>query len=209
MRGCVFFSLVLLIMSCNDFTDNVIERYSDGTVKEVERFRGDKKVMHTQYYSNGKMKLQQNYDDTLAHGSYTMWYETGVIWVTGYAENGLNKVSIEFDEQGVKVVHKIRDRPNHLIVYTTFYSNGNKKFEINGIDKKVYTWHESGQLSGESANTSGEHKEFNLNGELEVLGYIKEGRLDSTWQFWDSTGILKKEIIYVLGVPIDSVVFSN
>lgn len=58
-------------------------------------------------------------------------------------------------------------------------------------------------LKSDPSVMHGEYKKFSSKGKLEILGYFKDGREDSTWSFYDSEGeleqvydVLKKDVIF-------------
>ena len=51
-------------------------------------------------------------------------------------------------------------------------------------------------LKSDPSVMHGEYKKFSSKGKLEILGYFKDGREDSTWSFYDSEGELEQVYDY-------------
>ncbi|MGI6719204.1 MAG: toxin-antitoxin system YwqK family antitoxin [Bacteroidales bacterium] len=88
--------LVTLLFSCkNDSSksDEVIERFEDGTPMVVREYKNDNntKYLETRYYPNSQKQCEGNYEDGKKEGYWEVWYENGNSWSQGNFKNGLSE----------------------------------------------------------------------------------------------------------------------
>lgn len=202
------FVFLLLTVSCGFTQKEVVEeQHSDGTPKKVARYEYGIKTKEFEFYFNGKKKKETSFKDSLEHGEWKTWFEYGNLHAKGNCKMGKDDgLMTEYSTGGIKVREVLFENGKELI-HTKFNQNGNKFFEINSKDNKLYAWYDNGQLKGEMPRIgNGSNNEYYEDGSKKIEGFKKAGAKDSIWSYWDQSGNLIKEVTYKNGKGIDSVV---
>jgi antitoxin component YwqK of YwqJK toxin-antitoxin module len=130
----------------NIYTKRIIKTHPGGEKAIVHYFdttANNQLVYEIKYYPNGAKEMEGAYKNNVRVGKWIAWYDTGVIWSTGYYTNGLR--------DGASAVYF----PNGQIRYEKNYKNdtaeGSWMFyneEGNPIGRAIY---EKGVLVGEDS----------------------------------------------------------
>jgi antitoxin component YwqK of YwqJK toxin-antitoxin module len=92
----MFYLLVgLLFFGCKGHTVKEVEStYENGKPKIVKYYKGEGQtrsiVKEIQYYSNGKIKVEGEYEEGKKNGQWIFYYESGIIWSQGFFKQGLS-----------------------------------------------------------------------------------------------------------------------
>jgi antitoxin component YwqK of YwqJK toxin-antitoxin module len=109
----------ILFVSCNKGTKLVIEeKFDDGKTKTAKYYQNQDRaqilIKEIQYYSNGKKKLEGEFEENIKDGKWIFYYENGEIWSQGFFKKGLRT--------GKTLVY----HENGQIFYEGEYSEGQK-----------------------------------------------------------------------------------
>lgn len=88
MKALMFFSVLLLLISCKSEQDDEKVINLD-SVQTSEELRPNYK--HVNYYNNRQIKFVQEYYNDIKHGIYKNWYENGSIRTMGLYHFGFRK----------------------------------------------------------------------------------------------------------------------
>ncbi len=140
--GAILFFLVSFLSACQqkpeqeeDLTSEIIDTWDNGKPKIIRFFRedesGQKILVHEkQYYPEGALSMQGDYQNNKRTGIWKSWYEDGSLWSEGRFVNGKR------DGLG-----------------TVYHPNGKKHIEgayTNGKRTGVWrSWNENGELISE------------------------------------------------------------
>ncbi|MEP5612051.1 MAG: hypothetical protein ABJP45_07360, partial [Cyclobacteriaceae bacterium] len=82
----------------------VATSYEGGKKSSETEYRFGKKFgPHKEYFPNGDLKIQANYELNLFHGTYTQYHKNGQIEFSGlYVRNKRHKIWTYFDKKGKK-----------------------------------------------------------------------------------------------------------
>jgi antitoxin component YwqK of YwqJK toxin-antitoxin module len=201
--GC----LVLLLVNCEDSSNSEItEFYNNGKRKVELLFKNDKPYLEIHYYQSGGKKRVFEVQDGIRNGKVVAFFENGdTLGIANVKNDKLNGLFLEFSSNGV-IVRELEYDHDSLMVFRKFNSDGQKFFEIDSRNEITRTWHKNGQLHGVSPR-NGQVESYYLSGQKEYTGEKQDHQRLGTWQYWDSLGVLLKEVKYEDGLAIDSVVF--
>lgn len=128
--------LILILSGCNGKrTQEVTEKYPDGTPKVIEHYNliDGSKVLYKleEFYDNGEERIEGFFRDGERHGRWTGWHDNGKLWTVADYRQG-----------------KLHGKQ------TVYYPDGKKFYEgrfEDGIRKgKWRFWNEQGVLENET-----------------------------------------------------------
>lgn len=206
----IYVFIIMFGFACKSNKNEVIiSQYPNGTIKHLALYEDKKKTKEIIFYENGKKEKEINFNDSIRHGNLYFWYLDGTLKADYRYERGLKEgVSKEFNINGT-IDKEIVYEKGKMIIYSRFYPTGIKRSEINTKEKKSFFWYKNGQLEAEIPSNNDSCKYFYNNGSKKEFGYLKEGKEQSIWQYWDEKGLLMKKITWDKGIAIDSVIFSK
>ena len=145
------------------------------------------------WHENGQMASRQTYNHGLITGTTLMWYSNGNLrQEAAFEDDKFHGTYKEWYEDGA-----IREELNFL--------NGNQEGPF-----KVY--HENGIVEFEGYCVDGKKDGVctvrHSNGKVRLTGQFDNDSAVGTHQFFDTSGVLIKEIIFENGQPADSVFYE-
>jgi antitoxin component YwqK of YwqJK toxin-antitoxin module len=114
---------------------------------------------------------------------------------------------IEYFKSGIKK-REIYYENDEMVMFRDYFQNGALFIELDQKKGVTKGWYEGGQIHGITDRNGGDVC-FYKNGLKRFEGKLYDDLRIGKWQFWDSTGVLQKEIRYENGTPMDSVIFPN
>lgn len=201
MNRCVLI-IMIAFLSCSNsesVKEVVKEKYADGTPKVVEIFEGNKKVKEKEFYTNGQLKRDCAFNDTLRNGECLLYHENGNLQSKGsFVDGKRNGWIYDFLENG-KRERSLYTEMGEVLIYLKYYGNDTLAVEMNSIEQYSKAWHENGVLKAFIPDSNGTYVEYDSSGVKLVEGEIKEGVYVGTWKYWNTEGQLTKEEKWVDG----------
>ena len=149
-----------------------------------------KRGIHKEWYKNGQIKEESNYDYGVLKGTSIRWYE-----------NGQKK-----DERNFESANNVTIR--YKTEVSGFYVAGENTRTVSSgnfcVNKKG--WYQTGQLKTEEYNKEvyyeeyfikGIRKNYHRNGQLRELWHLKNRQHDSLHRIWSEDGKFKLEQIEI------------
>jgi len=142
-------------------------------------FGKKKNGIEKEYYHNGDLKSEVNYDNGKKHGPTKIYHENGKIALEGEFNAG-----------------------KRYGIMTSYHENGGKsaqlEYNILGLETgESFEWYEGGQLKGHQSSYSrgeanGVFTHFYPNGQMSIRGKASRGKIDGELEEWDENGNLIK-----------------
>ncbi|MBN4061763.1 MAG: hypothetical protein COA57_05185 [Flavobacteriales bacterium] len=207
-------SLLFASNSCNREFEEIKETYSDGKPKVVLLYKDTQErhniIKEIIYYPDGDKKCETHFRNGKENGRYICWDENGLLEEKGSYKDGLRDDSV-YVYQDEKLV-RIRIYEQGKVIKLVLFSPTGKKMESsfkNGVQYgKMYGWYETGELEFEVESWNGPCIEYHKNGKRKIVGQVKDGSDDGTWQYFNEQGTLLKELTYEKGMAVDSVLYE-
>jgi antitoxin component YwqK of YwqJK toxin-antitoxin module len=169
------------------------------------------KEIQTDYYLNSQLMHNKEFLNGVKNGKIYFFKENGdTCAVENYSNGMLDKyctiqggdIQFEYYENEVKQGSD-----------STFYKNGQLRSVGNFVNgKQVSTWahyHNTGEFWFETEWKNGQQEgsmnSFHPNGNKETECIIINGKLEGVASFYDSTGILIRQIVYEHSIPLDTI----
>ncbi|MCL1948013.1 MAG: hypothetical protein FWF51_12825, partial [Chitinivibrionia bacterium] len=182
------FCLILLVLSLSAFADNKYEYYSDGKMKKMSIYEGDKLSAVNEYYENGKIKSKSTYDNE-GDEKYEEYYENGKLKKEIEIVN-FGKISLvtEYDENGKLKSECSRSGP---------WSDCKEYYE-NGKIKSKSTYDNVETYDEKSESVKYVVIEYDQNGKIKktsVYDDFLNGKLETVLEYYEN-GKIKKSSVY-------------
>jgi len=154
---------------------NKIERKKDDTIKTI--VNGEK----TEWYSNGKIKSQKQYNNGKKHGIWNYWYSNGnKRLMSSYFNNKKDGNWVYYYSDG-----DVRES----IVYSKDRKSGKKNIWYLNGNKEKGMHYNNDMLNGKV-------KEWYDNGQLRISGQYDMGKKIGKWKYWYYDGRLQEQYLY-------------
>lgn len=158
--------------------------YKTGKLESEGNFKNDKRVgLWKNYHPNGQLKSEGNYNDS---GNFVgVWKH--------YDFNGkleaIEDSYVDGKLEGTRVDYFPNGSKNSVYTYKNDIAVELTNFDLGGKEKYHAT-----TVNGMLLN-----KDFYPNGNLRLVGNLKEGKRNGSWRFYNPSGILTSESTYVEG----------
>jgi len=186
MRSFSHLTLIALmsLMLLNACSENKKEYWDNGKLQsELNYENGKLNGTSTWYYENGKKEQQAFYKDNKLEGAMSRWYPDGTLESRIlYKDGKLEGTALTFDEEGNKATEETYRNDTLDGIFNQWYSNGQLK--IHGqYDHGLYT---------------GQWVYHDVYGNILGVGNYEKGT--GTQKAWYPNGVLQREISYVKNV---------
>ncbi len=170
-------------------------------------------------WDNKQPKIVHFYPDPSDRSvyEYRAFWQNGDPKVTGNYVEGKKAGEWEWKKADGKTDRKVMYEKGKEMSKTLYFENGSPQELIthtqSGSSQGAYTYYyETGQVvskgnyawSGKEDKMHGVHKEYHKNGETWNEGFYNMGKRDSSWNWYDSTGIMTASMLYDMGKRVSS-----
>lgn len=209
--------------------------FNDGTKKIISNYeKGSQEGYYVEYHKNGKIKKQGWVKNNQQYGEWKDYYIDGTIESIyffhkgqshgiqkGYSVEGklvaenlyeFGKVSIEtnYDNNGAVSYKNDHNSPKKKQVVRSFYSNGNKEFEmtlVNQVKQGPYTkYYFDGKKQSEGSYLNnqihGKVVSYYNNGQIKNIGNYVTGSIDGEYLAYYEDGVLNEKEFYENGTLV-------
>lgn len=174
-----------------------------------------------EWFDNGRLAAQGQYEDGFEEGSWTLWYANGHEWMQGAYHRGKKQGPWKIYYESGRLYSEGKYENNQLEGrWDEWYANDRKKAEgsYQGGEKfgRWQTWHANGQLESQGEfrghdvigsmqvvvpRQIGEWSYYFPNGKKRMEGAFDDaGRAEGIWRSWHENGRLAREETYREGV---------
>jgi uncharacterized protein len=198
----IFFSM---FFSCNNRpTIRIISKYPNGNTQETYTYKNSIDTLsyvYTNYYENGKLKIHGNYLNNKKEGAWVWYFSNGILSDSATYRNAeFVERRVHWDSLGKLTKLEIITGPCYdcccdgLVI--SYYSNGKTESEAHmqkGKEQGKYVfYYDNGQPKKEEYFSEGikegNYYEWYATGKRWVNGFYRQGKMDSIWTWYDSTG---------------------
>lgn len=186
--------------------------HANGELSAKGKFRDGKKEGFWEYHNYfGQLVSTEEYKDGTLNGTYTNYFENGVIdYHLPYKKDKADGKIIWQDVFGNKTGECNYISHTRQGESKNYYANGEIKdsfcYKDGSIDGEYLTYHPNGQLKEKSfykgGKPEGENIGYFINGAIAYKGNYKSGQIDGEWFHYYSNGKIKTHGNYIDGKPI-------
>lgn len=190
-----------------DSTLITVVQYKDNYVINRERVNrideeGNKQGTFREYYSNGRVKKEENYLDNQLHGYYREFDGKGDLILALRYERGKVMEEIDEDMKELLDMKSTFDQEGRLI-FTGGYKEGipvgiHRFFDTAGVVENAYLYNELGQKVSEGIIDAqgirrGPWTDFYPTGEVRAKGSYENNLKSGSWNYYLSNGSLEQK----------------
>lgn len=195
-----------------------VEKWEHGTLKEERVFSGKGTYNQKEYYSNGKLKEENNYKDFKLNGNQFLYTKDGVLLKNElYTNDVLEKKETFFDNGRPSEVYNYKNGKLHGLCID-YKRSGAKSYEgvyRNGYQSGVFKKYigSNGWLYYETTYeddiANGPHKTYYESKLVEKEGNYLNGSKHGIWKYYNTAGKLIREVEYDKGTEITSKEYNH
>ncbi len=200
--------ILIYITACSSPKNKVIETFENGTPK-ITIVEKEENRFKQEFYESGGKRQVVSLKDSVEHGKYTMWYESGEIWARGTLNMGVEEdTAYEYYKNGQLKSLRFYEKGT-IMIYRKYREDGTPIDDLNFKTQIFRFWHENGQLKAIVPNESGNHIDYYSNGNVERSGKIKNGKKQGKYYYFNKNGDTLKTVIFIEGVAVDSTIYHE
>src|SRR5450755_1126901 len=202
------FILFSFFLSCKQKPEiKIISRYENGKITQIHTYNNPSDTLsflETEYYESGKISYQGSYVNKTKDGHWVWYFSNGILKDSATYHNGdFVGRRVHWDSLGHLTKLEIITGPCYDCCcdgeVVSYYPNGQIQSQthmLRGKENGKYVYHfENGQPKKEQFYNDGikegNYYEWFGNGKKWVIGYYRQGKMDSLWTWFDSTGLVK------------------
>lgn len=189
-----------------------VQIFNNGVLVDREKINredkdGLKQGIWREYYANGKVKSEINYENDILNGPYKEFDEDGNIKVLLQYANGL--LVVEQDTTGMDIEIRNRYDNDGNLSYSGSYRNEipvgiHRMYDKTGKVINAVLYNDDGTRSGEGIITNegrkeGEWKYFFSDGSIRSTGNYNNNLQSGTWKFYYNNGKTEQTGVYKNG----------
>lgn len=155
------------------------------------------------YYENGQLKAEGYYSKNIKDQTWKHYYEDGTLKANAIYSDGRGSYTEYYPSGKIKVTGPTFNNVGEG-VWTYYHKNGNieaKGYESNGVKNGVWSYYyTNGQIKSKgnyvNGKQNGEWQNFHENGSLSSSGNQTFGFRDGKWSFYYDNGAYKGEGVF-------------